>query len=194
MATLVCWVGQNARRFTGSHPLRSVTGQSFAEIAQQLQQHQAISNTTLFSIYARLHALDGILQAGEYEIPRHVSPQALLTLMSTGKVLLHSVKLAEGFRLQDVVAKLRTDKVLIDDLGIGLANNELQRLLARLNLDLPFAEGYFPDTYHVVKGTKVSDVLLLSQQLWQKDSYAWQQRAPSQSWPPQKSCLFSRRS
>ena len=33
------------------------TGQSFAEIAQQLQQHQAISNTTLFSIYARLHAL-----------------------------------------------------------------------------------------------------------------------------------------
>ena len=155
------------------------TGQSFAEIAQQLQQHQAISNTTLFSIYARLHALDGILQAGEYEIPRHVSPQALLTLMSTGKVLLHSVKLAEGFRLQDVVAKLRTDKVLIDDLGIGLANNELQRLLTRLNLDLPFAEGYFfPDTYHVVKGTKVSDVLLLSQRVMaEKLAYAWQQKS-----------------
>ena len=156
-------------------------GQSFADIANQLQQRRAVTNTTLLSLYARLRGLDSVLQAGEYEIPRHVSPQMLLTLMATGNVVLHSVQLAEGLRLQDALARLRSDTVLIDDLGIGLANNELQRLLTRLNLDLPFAEGYFfPDTYHVVKGTKVSDVLLLSQKaMAEKLTYAWQQKSPS---------------
>jgi UPF0755 protein len=154
------------------------SGQSFGEIAEQLLQRQVVANTALFSLYARLHGLDGVLQAGEYEIPRRISPQSLLTLMSTGKVVQHSVQLAEGFRLQDVLAELRNDAILIDDLGIGFSNNELQRLLVRLNLDLPFAEGYFfPDTYYVVKGTKVSDVLLLAQQaMSEKLDYAWRQK------------------
>lgn len=156
-------------------------GQSFAAIAEQLRQRQVVSNTALLSLYARLHGLDGLLQAGEYEIPRRISPRALLVLLSTGKVLLHSVQLAEGHTLQAVLEKLRSDAILIDDLGIGLANNELDRLLVRLGLELPFAEGYFfPDTYHVVKGTKVSDVLLLAQRsMREKLDYAWQQRGPN---------------
>ena len=36
----------------------------------------------------------------------------------------------------------------------------------------------FPDTYHVVKGTKVSDVLLLSQRVMaERLAYAWQQKS-----------------
>ena len=53
-------------------------GQSFADIANQLQQRRAVTNTTLLSLYARLRGLDSVLQAGEYEIPRHVSPLSLI--------------------------------------------------------------------------------------------------------------------
>ena len=56
---------------------------------------------------------------------------------------------------------LRTNEFLVDDLGIGFINSDLDAVLG-LNLSAPFAEGYFfPDTYLVVKGTKVSDVLML---------------------------------
>ena len=155
-------------------------GQSFAQIAAQLEERGVIESPRLFSFYARITSFDVAVQAGEYDLPRKVSPLGLLTLFSTGRVVLHSIQLAEGAKLSQVLKSLRESAFLVDDLGIGLANNDLGSLSQRLGLAIPFVEGYFfPDTYLVVKGTKVSDVLVMAHKaMTTKLRLAWEQKSP----------------
>lgn len=154
-------------------------GQPFAQVTAELHQQGIIHSPRLFSLYARLTNLDVAVQAGEYDLPRRVSPAGLLTLFATGQVVLHPIQLPEGAQLSQVLKALRTNEFLVDDLGIGFINSDLGAVLGRLNLSAPFAEGYFfPDTYLVVKGTKVSDVLMLAHKaMMTKLSTAWQQRS-----------------
>lgn len=154
-------------------------GQPFAQVAADLHQQGVIESPRLFSLYARLTAMDVAVQAGEYDLPRRVSPHGLLTLFATGQVVLHPVQLLEGVKLSQVLKALRKNPFLVDDLGIGFTNDDLDALLLRLRLPVPFAEGYFfPDTYFVVKGTKVSDVLLMAHKAMMiKLDAVWQQKS-----------------
>ena len=153
-------------------------GQSFAQVAADLQEQGVLESPRLFSLYARMTSLDVSVQAGEYDLPRNISPLGLLNLFSTGQVVLHPVQLAEGATLKQVLTALRKSTFLVDDLGVGLTNSDFELLLKRLRLPIQFAEGYFfPDTYMVVRGTKVSDVLVMAHKAMQtKLDAAWQQR------------------
>ena len=153
-------------------------GQSFAKMTAELNEQGVIQSPLLFSLYARITALDVAVRAGEYGLPRRVTPQGVLNLFATGQVVLHPVQLLEGTALSQVLKALRQNHFLVDDLGVGFANSDLGALLQRLRLPVPFAEGYFfPDTYLVVKGTKVSDVLIMAHKaMTTKLDVVWQQK------------------
>jgi UPF0755 protein len=175
---LLAWA-ERPGELDGSVRYEVQVGQPFAQVTAELHQQGVIQSPRLFSLYARLTALDVAVQAGEYDLPRRVSPVGLLTLFATGQVVLHSVQLPEGAKLSQVLKALRTNAFLVDDLGIGFVNGDLDTLLRRLRLSVPFAEGYFfPDTYLVVKGTKVSDVLIMAHEaMMTKLKTAWQQKS-----------------
>ena len=129
----------------------------------------------MFSLYARLTNLDVAVQAGEYDLPRRVSPAGLLTHCNRSSCTAPDTA-AEGAQLSQVLKALRTNEFL-STIGIGFINSDLDAVLGRLNLSAPLLKAIFSCLLGG-KGTKVSDVLMLAHKaMMTKLSTAWQQRS-----------------
>lgn len=105
-----------------------------------------------------------LIQVGEYRLHQGDTPLDMLDMFNKGKVLLHSVRLTEGLRFDEVRELLEADTRLGNDIR-GLSETELVDLLG---IDAGYLEGWFyPDTYAVPRGFKVSEVLRRAHQRMQ---------------------------
>ena len=91
-------------------------GSGFAAIATRLAAAGAIEHPWAFAALARLTGRDRRLQAGEYAIPPGTTPEALMALLESGRVLLHAVVVPEGLTVHEVYGLLRGSEVLAGDL------------------------------------------------------------------------------
>jgi UPF0755 protein len=136
-------------------------GESGAWIAQRLEQAGLVSDGNLFRFYMRYKGIDSRLEAGDYQLSRH------MTMVEIGEALQHSrmketlVQVIEGWRAEQVAEMLEkkglamgTD-VLAAVRAAGLNYPALSDLPAGMSL-----EGYlFPDTYYVAAGSTPAQIV-----------------------------------
>ncbi len=122
-------------------------GESLPLIIKQLKKDKVISSELIFKIYLKLNKIDLNIQAGEYDVPAHVSMEELSKILQNG-VFDRKITFIEGQRIEqyavqsaELITKNETDKQkFINDF---LSNPDAK-------------EGYlFPDTYSYNTDTTV---------------------------------------
>ncbi|MCX7205426.1 MAG: endolytic transglycosylase MltG [Proteobacteria bacterium] len=176
IAVLAIWLYQYA-----STPLEHrvqdfvVESGGVRKVADQLVKQGVIDQALPFLLLARVTAKDKLLKAGSYTISSALSPWQLLEKLSNGDTTTLTFTLIEGWKWTDLRKALnshphlRHDSALMSDI----------ELLAELGISALSPEGlFFPDTYHVDKGS--SDLKLLAranQRMQSKLDKAWAERS-----------------
>jgi UPF0755 protein len=125
---------------------------------------------------ARLSGSASQLKAGRYDLPEGISTLGLLDYLSKGQGVLSSVALVEGQTASALLAKLRAQPDLVDDLP-GMGHHAIAK---QLGLEGASLEGWiYPDTYKFSPGSKLSELLGRAVRLQQVElEKAWAQRDP----------------
>lgn len=98
------------------------------------------------------------LKAGEYEIPRDASTLDVVDLLAAGRVRQHAILHPEGATVAELARLLETARLAPAEEVIRAAGDE--QLRRALDVAGPSLEGYlFPDTYLLVRGMSVDEIL-----------------------------------
>jgi UPF0755 protein len=109
-----------------------------------------------FSLYARATGDVRRIQAGEYELAPGMRPVDVTALLVSGRVVLHELRLVEGWRFVDALAQVERHAAIRHTLPPGDAEAAMQAL-GHAGLH---PEGrLYPDTYRFPRGT--TDVAFL---------------------------------
>ncbi|HET9835273.1 MAG TPA: endolytic transglycosylase MltG [Rhodanobacteraceae bacterium] len=185
-AAAAVWFWSDYSRFTHA-PLAVRTngqiievarGESFRDIVHDLRSADLSHAPPLYwRVLAKQLGVAGRLHAGEYALPRGISPRTLLENMAEGKVLQRRITLVEGWTFQQVRAALATAPKL-DHVAAGLSDAEL---MMKIGAGGQNPEGEFmPDTYDYVRGMSDLDVLKRAHQAMQEYLAAqWDKRDSS---------------
>ena len=168
-------------RLTAAMRFKVTPGVSFAHVATELATQGIVVQPRAWILYARLKGLAPAVKAGEYEIQPGTTPRELLTKMVNGQVLLHSLTIVDGWRLQDLLDALRRNPDIVSTLPEQTAFSVLgATIMTRLGAPGIDAEGQFlPETYRFIGGT--TDIELLRQAhtaLVRELDAAWANRDP----------------
>lgn len=135
--------------------LRVPDNSSLTTVTRELGVDGYLQYPRLLRLHARLQDTQSI-RAGEYRLVAGDTPRILLDKLHRGDVLLYRVSLIEGWTTAQMLAHLRSDGRLQDDLG----NIRVEDLPLRLKLDVDNAEGWFyPDTYVFARNMPLSMLL-----------------------------------
>ena len=127
-------------------------GVTMREAADSLAQRGVIRSATLFRAYAKFTGDDRSVQAGTYELRRGERWGAVLDALTSGRGLVRSLTIPEGFGLTWIVPALaRTLDVPAESVWAAARDTALRH---ELDIPTPTLEGYlFPDTYTFAEGT-----------------------------------------
>ena len=150
-------------------------GASLRSILLFLQRQGALRHARLVEIYLRLHGALSRLQSGTYELPAHASAREVLEQLVTGRVVLESVTVVEGWSFAQMRHALDAQPALAHQLS-GLAAPQIMEALGHTGED---AEGrFFPDTYRFAAGTSDRKILERAYERMQSElNSAWLERA-----------------
>ncbi len=124
---------------------------------------------------ARFQKRAHLIKAGEYLIPVGTTPQQMLDLMISGKVLSHKVMIPEGWNFNQMMTAIRGHPEIVQT----LTNMDNKAIMAELGWPEQHPEGrFYPDTYHFSTGT--TDVKLL------KRSYRMMEKVLAETWEKRK--------
>ncbi len=139
----------------GGYILTVAPGEAFSGVAAHLQADGVLVDPWMLRIYARATGLDQQIRHGEYRVPAGTTPEALLVLLRSGRVISYQVTLPEGITLRRAVEILAGQKRLTH----LLSGPDDPRLLA-LVAPLQTAEGwFFPDSYRYERGATDLEIL-----------------------------------
>ena len=145
-------------RVSESTRFKVPVGSRFSRVAAQLAAQGIVEQPRSWVVYARLTGLASGIKAGEYEIEPGTTPRQLLQKMVSGQVLLHSLTIVDGWRVEDLLVAMRRNPDILATLPADTATAHLMDKLGFAGE----AEGEFlPETYRFPTGT--SDVELLRQ-------------------------------
>lgn len=105
------------------------------EIAELLQREGLIEHPLSFRIAAVVSGDWHKLKAGEYLFKARVSPQEILDIISSGKVVEHSITIPEGLTSEQIVERLRENDLLTGEIT-----------------QVPKEGSILPDTYRFPRG------------------------------------------
>lgn len=112
--------------------------------------------------YLGMVALSGLrakLQAGEYSIPRGLTPPEVLQLLARGSTLRHHVTIPEGLTVEQVAAVFARDGWIRLEPFLALARDA--EFIKKVGVDAPSLEGYlFPETYTLVRNETTEQSVL----------------------------------
>ncbi len=150
-------------------------GTSLTAVASDLAQRGLIEHPRLLTLWARFTQQAQGLKAGEYELLPGSSPQALLDLFNSGRVLLHAVTFIEGTTFADVRKLLAGNPEIRQEIA-GMTE---ATLMERLGAPGIHPEGqFFPDTYRFPRQTTDFELLQMAYQRMQRElAAAWETRA-----------------
>ena len=131
-------------------------GESLRRVAQQFADKGILRHAWDLTLYTRLERASGGLRAGEYEIEPGTTVAGLLDLLRSGKVVMHSLTLVEGWTFKQILAAVEAEP----NLDHTLAGLDAAAQLKKLGFESASPEGeLLPDTYQFPRGT--SDVSFL---------------------------------
>jgi UPF0755 protein len=151
-------------------------GTSLRAVLNDLAAHGALRSARAVELYLRLHRRAVHVQAGEYQIEARATPAAILEQLATGRVVLQSVTIVEGWTFADMRRALEAHATLVQTLR-GRSDAQVMALLGHPG-EAP--EGrFFPDTYRFAAGTSDREVLNLAyHQMQEVLASAWSAKAP----------------
>src|SRR5688572_4227500 len=124
-------------------------GASMRNVAAALESRGLLDRPQVWVVWSRITRRDSALKAGEYELQPGLTPRGLLTLLSSGQVLLHSITFIEGSTFADV----RNALVASDAVNNENANRSDADIMRALGAPELHPEGqFFPDTYRFPRG------------------------------------------
>ena len=151
-------------------------GKSLHTVASELGRSGVLPHPLSLVVLARLRGESNALRAGEYKIEPGTTVAGLLQQFVSGRVLMHSLTLVDGWDFKQLFAAVERDPDLVHTLK-GLSPVQV---MARLGHAGKFPEGmFYPDTYSFSRGT--SDTAFLQRAyrtMQQKLASAWANRAP----------------
>jgi len=131
-------------------------GESLRHVAEDFQQKGILLHAWDLIAYARLHEASGGLRAGEYRLDPGLTVAGLLDLLRSGKVVMHSLTLVEGWTFKQALSAVDAEP----NLQHGLAGLDTQELTQRLGFEGSNPEGQMlPNTYEFPRGTRDVDFL-----------------------------------
>lgn len=77
-------------------------GYGIEEISNKLHDEGVIYNPSLFKILAYIIRGNGIIKAGEYEIPPQTNPYQIIKILTSGKVHYRSITIPEGLTVKQI--------------------------------------------------------------------------------------------
>ena len=127
-------------------------GATMKSAADSLASAGVIGSPKAFRLYAKLRRGDRGIKAGTYELQKDASWSSVLASLRSGKGIVNTVTIPEGFTLA------QTEALLASKLGVPMdsvkAATRDSTLRQRLRVPRPDLEGYlFPDTYLFPPGT-----------------------------------------
>ncbi|MCB1424254.1 MAG: endolytic transglycosylase MltG [Zhengella sp.] len=87
-----------------------------SQIAAQLARRNLITDERIFSLGVRAFGNDGTLKAGEYEIKAGASMKDIMELLKSGRSILYSLTVPEGFTVAQVMKRIEQNEVLTGDM------------------------------------------------------------------------------
>src|SRR3984885_8658129 len=151
-------------------------GSSLRSTLLALQQLGALRHARLVELYLRLHGPAPRLQSGTYEVPAHANAREVLDQLISGRVVLESLTVVEGWTFTQMRSALDTHAAVAHQMR-GLS---AQQLMEALGHPGEAAEGrFFPDTYRFAAGTSDRRILERAYERMQAElDAAWSSRAP----------------
>ncbi len=151
--TLGCgvWLWQYAARPADTDQtvvVRIPRGLGSAGIGRILAGQGLVADDIRFQALALLTGKSSRLKAGEYRIPPHSTPLQILSLLESGKVVVHQLTIPEGLNIRQI-------SKIIEEKGWGDQEHFVRltrdrNLISSLGLRQENLEGYlFPDTYRL---------------------------------------------
>ncbi len=176
-AYAVWWLDQplpiNAR--PEAHELTVSSGMSAQAVAYAAVGAGVEADPRFLYAWFRLSGKARDIKAGTYALQAGLTPRSLLDKLVKGEQLLQSVTLVEGWNVRELLGYVRQSP----DLEQDIQNLSPEQIMAKIGRDGVHPEGrFFPETYHVPKNAKASDVLRQAARLMdQKLAEAWAMRA-----------------
>ncbi|MFO1243547.1 MAG: endolytic transglycosylase MltG [Rickettsiales bacterium] len=135
-------------------------GDSFDEITDQLAEQKAISFPLLFKAWVVAHGLHHQFKAGEFELEKDITPDAIIDILVGGKSIQHSVTVPEGLISKDILTIVRDTKLLTGDPPASLPEGTL-----------------LPETYYFLRNTSRTEIIRRMQDAMRRTlDTAWQGR------------------
>ncbi len=159
---LLAWVWREvggASSPTG-RPARVVVpkGASLRVAADSLEANGVIGSTSLFRLFARITGAETAIKPGTYQFAADAGYRDVLDALVTGRGLMKTVVIPEGFDLRDIVPALsKALDVPADSVRVAMADTAWMR---ELDIPVPSLEGYlFPATYAFPDGTSAREAV-----------------------------------
>jgi UPF0755 protein len=152
-------------------------GSSLRGLLGRLESQGLLHNARAVAWYLRLEGAHPKVESGTYEIPARASPEQLIALFESGKVVLEQVTVVEGATFADFLAVLAAAPRVQHTLK-GKTPAEIMTALGHPGEN---PEGrFFPDTYRFAAGTADTVILGLSYDALQRElASAWAARSTS---------------
>ncbi len=126
-------------------------GQSMSSVAINLESQHLIKNAWLFTKYSRFSGANSKLKKGEYALNKTMTPNQVLSVITSGKSVMRSLTIPEGKNIFDIAD-------ILEKSGFGTKADFFKLIKDpdfiqnQLGEKLESLEGYlFPDTYKVTK-------------------------------------------
>ena len=150
-------------------------GASLRTVASTLNDRSLLDQPLIFIAWARITKRDHSLKAGEYQLTPGLTPSALLDLLNSGEVLLHSITFIEGSTFADIRKILAQSP----DVRGDYAARSPEDIMSALGQSGLHPEGqFFPDTYRFPRNTTDIELLGMAfRRMQQELKTAWEARA-----------------
>ena len=133
-----------------------------ATMTKVLQDEGVIDHAKLFRVALVIDPSPKPIKAGEYEIPAHVSMQALVDLLQSGKVVQRRLTVPEGTTTAEVIELVRKTEALTGDITLDLKEGDL-----------------LPETYFYSRDDTRDGLLMRMKEAMEKTlDEAWRKRTP----------------
>ena len=133
---------------------------SAREIAKVLKEKGVLHFSLPFRLVTKLTHADRKLKAGLYRLNAHMSLWQVVEALSEGKSELLTLKVPEGFTLEQIAQELEKMKVVSAESFLKTAEDPI--LLKSLGIKGSIAEGFlFPESYRVPLGASSNELIEL---------------------------------
>lgn len=167
VAIALVFMGIEAFRFLSAGPGQTAdkvvfevpSGKSFHVIAGQLEKQGVVSSALKLRILAKLTHQGGLVKMGEYALNRGMSPQEVLSVIVSGKSILHPITFPEGANIFEMAAALEAKNIYKRDEFLRAVHDP--RLIRELlGVEVSSLEGYlFPETYNLTRYTPMREFI-----------------------------------